>query len=99
MIEKKLSVAKQMGYLQPKQLRNYIRSGDSDVILVLCECLHRILLSHVRVKPRGLEKYRHIFEGLIKKTSSMDKRQALLLKTTGSELIQLNVKFCFIHLS
>ena len=67
MIEKKLSVAKQMGYLQPKQLRNYIRSCDSVVILVLCECRHTILLSRVSVKPRGLEKYRHIFEGIIKK--------------------------------
>ena len=99
MIEEKLFVFKQMVYLQPKQLRIYIRSCDSEVILVLYECRHRILLGHVRVKARGLEKYRHIFEGIIKKTSSMDKRRALLLTRTDSELIQLINKFCFIHLS
>ena len=39
-----------MVHLQPKQLRKYLRNCDSDVIL-----------GHVRVKVRDLEKYRHIF--------------------------------------
>ena len=49
-----------MVHAQPKQLRKYLRSRDSDVILVLCEC-------HVRVKVRGLENCRNIFEGVLKK--------------------------------
>ena len=36
--------------LQPKQLRKCLRSCDSDVILVLSECLHNVLLGHFRVK-------------------------------------------------
>ena len=88
-----------MVLLQPKQLRKYLRSCDSDAILVLCECLHNVLLGHVRVKVRDLENYRQIFEGVLKKKSSMDKRRALLLTKTGFELIQLIIKFCFIHLS
>ena len=86
--------------LQPKQLMKYLRNCDSDVILVLCECLHNVLLGHVRVKVRDLEKYRHIFESVLKKkSSSMDKRRAFFLTKTGFELIQLIIKFCFIHLS
>ena len=88
-----------MVHLQPKQLRKYLRSCDSDAILVLCECLHNVLLGHVRVKVRDLENYRHIFEGVLKKNSSTDKRRALLLTKTGFELIQLIINFCFIHLS
>ena len=42
-----------MVHLQPKQLMKYVRSSDSDVILVFCECLHNVLLRHVRVKIRG----------------------------------------------
>ena len=85
--------------MQPKQLMKYLRSCDSDVILVLCECLHNVLLGHVSVKVRDLERYRRIFEGVLKKNSSTDKRRALLLTKTGFELIQLIIKFCFIHLS
>ena len=99
MKEKKLSILKQMVHLQPNQLRKYLRSCDSDVILVLCECLHNVLLGHVRLKVRDLENYRHIFEGVLKKNSSTDKRRALLLTKSGFELIQLIIKFCFIHLS
>ena len=88
-----------MVHLQPKKLRKYLRNCDSDVILVLCECLHNVLLGYVRVKVRDLEKYRHIFESVLKKKSSMDKRRALFLTKTGFELIQLIIKFCFIHLS
>ena len=68
-----------MVHLQPKQFRKYLRSCDNDAILVLSECLHNVLLGHVRVKVRDLEIYRHIFEGVLKKKSSMDKRRALLL--------------------
>ena len=78
-----------MVHLQPKKLRKYLRNCDSDVILVLCECLHNVLLGHVRVKVRDLEKNRHIFESVLKKKSSMDKRRALFLTKTGFELIQL----------
>ena len=85
--------------LQPKQLRKYFRSCDSDVILVLCECIHNVLLGHVRVKVRDLEDNRHIIEGVLKKNSSTDKRRALLLTKSGFELIQLIIKFCFIQLS
>ena len=99
MKEKQLSILKQVVNLQPKQLRKFSRSCDSDVILVLCECLHNVFLSHVRVKVRDLETYKHIIEGVLKKNSSTDKRRALLLTKTGFELIQLNIKFCFIHLS
>ena len=49
-----------MVHLQPKQLRKDLRNCDSDVILVLCECLHNVLLGHVRVKLRDFEKYTHI---------------------------------------
>ena len=99
MKEKKFSILKQMLHLQPKQLRKNLRSSNSDVILVLCECLHSVLLAQVRVKLRDLENYRHIFEGVLKKNSSTDKRRALLLTKTGFEMIQLIIKFCFIHLS
>ena len=78
-----------MMHLQPKQLSKHLRSCDSDVILVLCECHHNVLLGHVRVKVRDLEIYRHIFEGVLKKNSSKDKRRALLLTKTGFKLIQL----------
>ena len=88
-----------MVHLQPKQLRKYLRSCDNDAILVLCECLLNVLLGHVRVKIRDLENYRHIFESVLKKNSSTDKRRALLLTKTGFELIQLIIKICFIHLS
>ena len=88
-----------MVHFQPKKLRKYLRNCDSDVILVLCECLHNVLLGHVRVKLRDLEKYRHKFERVLKKKSSMDKRRALFLTKTVFELIQLIIKFCFIHLS
>ena len=88
-----------MVHLQPKQPKKYLRNCDSDAILVLCECLHNVLLGHVRVKVRDLANYRHIFEGFLKKNSSTDKRRALLLSKTGFELIQLIIKFCFIHLS
>ena len=65
-----------MVHLQPKQFKKYVRNCDSDVILVLCECLHNVLLGHVGVKVRNrkLEKYRHIFESVLKKKSTMDKR-------------------------
>ena len=76
-----------------------MRSCDSDAILVLCESLHNVLLGHVRVKVRDLENYRHIFEDVLKKNSSRDKRRAVLLTKTGLELIQLIIKFCYIHLS
>ena len=88
-----------MVHLQSKQLRKYLRSCDSDAILVLCECLHNVLMGHVRGTVRELENYRHIFEGVLKKKSSMDKQRALLLTKTGFKLIQLIIKFCFIHLS
>ena len=88
-----------MVHLQPKQLRKYLRICDSDVILVLCECLHNVLQGHVKVKVRDLEKHRHIFESVLKKKSSMDKRRAFFLAKTGFELIQLIIEFCFIHLS
>ena len=55
MKEKKLSKLKQIVHLQPNELRKYFRSCDSDVILVLCECLLNVLLVHVRVKVRDLE--------------------------------------------
>ena len=66
-----------MVHLQPKQLKKFLRSCDSDAILVLCECLHNVLLGHVRVKVRDLENYRHMFKGVLKKKSSIDKRRAL----------------------
>ena len=66
---------KQMVHLRQKQLRIYLRSCDSDVILDLCECLHNVLLGHVRVKLRDLENYRHIFEGVVKKNSTPYKRR------------------------
>ena len=44
-----------MVHLQPKQLRNYVRNCESDFILVSCECLHNVLLGHIRVKIRDLE--------------------------------------------
>ena len=62
-----------MVQLQPKQLRKYLRSFDSDVTVVLCECLQNVLLGLVRVKVRYLENYRHIFECVLKKNSSTDK--------------------------
>ena len=88
-----------MVHLQPKESRKYLRCCDSDVMLVSCECLHKVLLSHVRVKIRDLENCKHKFEGVRKKKSSTDKRRALLLTKTGFKLIQLIIKFCFIHLS
>ena len=97
--EKKLSILKQMMHLQPKQLKKYVRSCDSDAILVLNESLHNVLLGHFRVKVRDLEKHRHIFESVLKKKSPMDKRRALLLAKNGFELIQLIIKFCLNHLS
>ena len=87
------------GAFATKKLRKYLRNCDSDVILVLCECLHNVLMGHVRVKVRVLEKYRHIIESFLKKKSSMDKRRAVFLTKTGFEMIQLIIKFCFIHLS
>ena len=57
MKEKKLSILKQMVQLRPKQVRIYLHICDSDVILVLCECLHNVLLGHVRVKVRELETF------------------------------------------
>ena len=45
-----------------KSVRKYVRNCDSDAVLVLCECLHNVLLGHVRAKLRDLEKYRHKFE-------------------------------------
>ena len=74
MKEKELSILKQMVHLQPQQLRKFLRSCDSDVILVFCEYLHNVLLGHVRVKVRDLENYIHIFQGVLKKNSSTDKR-------------------------
>ena len=56
-----------MVHLQPKQLRKYLRGCDSEVILVLCECLHNVLLGHVRVKVGDLEIYRHILKALSRK--------------------------------
>ena len=88
-----------MVYLQQKQLKKYLRSCDSDVILVIHECLHIVIQGHARVKLRNLENYRRIFEGVLKKNSSTDKRRALLLIKTGYKLMQLIIKFCFIHLS
>ena len=35
-----------------KTVKEILRSCDRDVILVLCECLHNVLLWHVRVKVR-----------------------------------------------
>ena len=64
----KIIYTKQMVHLQPKQLRKYLRSCDSDVILVLCECLHNVLLGHVRVPVGDLEIYRHILKALSRKT-------------------------------
>ena len=58
-----------MVHLQPKQLKKYLHICDSDAILVLCECLHNVLLGHVRVKVRDLENYRRIFEGVLEKKS------------------------------
>ena len=86
-----------MVYLQPKRLKKYLRSCHFDVILVLCECLHNVLLGHVRVRVRDLERYRHTFESVIRKKSSMDKQRALLLTKTAFELIQIIIKICFIH--
>ena len=74
-----------------------MRNCDSDAILVLCECLYNVLLGQVRVNVRDLENNGHIFEAVLKKNSSTDKRRAILLTKTGFELIQL-IKFCFIHL-
>ena len=76
-----------------------MRSCDSDVILVLCEFVHNVLLGHFRVNVRDLDRYRSIFVNVLKEKSSMDKRRALLLTKTGFELIQLFIKFCFMHLS
>ena len=81
-----------MVHLQAKQLRKYLRSCDSDATLVLCECLHNVLVGHVRVKVRDLENYRHLFEGVLKKNSSTDKRRALLPTKTGFEMLQLIIK-------
>ena len=87
------------GAFAAKKLRKSLRSCDSDAILVLCECLHNVLLGQVRVKARDLEKYRHIFEGVLKKKSSMVKRRPISITKAGFKLIQLIFKFCFIHLS
>ena len=65
--EKKLSILKQMMHLHPKQLRKSVRNCESYVIRVQCECLHNVLLGRVGVKVRDLEKYRHIFERVLKK--------------------------------
>ena len=72
---KNISRLKQKVHLQPKQLKNCLRSGHRYVILLICESLPNVLLFHVRVKLIYLESYRHIFEGFSKK-SSMDKRRA-----------------------
>ena len=70
-----------------------------NVILVLCECLHNVLLGHDRVKVRDLENYRHILEDVLKKNSLTNERRALLLTKPGFELIHLIINFCFVHLS
>ena len=82
-----------MVHLQPKQLEKYLHNCDSDVLLVLCECLHKScwVIRVIRVKVRDFEKYRHLFESVLKKKSSMDKRRALFLTKTGFELIQLTI--------
>ena len=67
-----------MVHLQPKQLKKYLRSCDSDVILVLCEYRQNFFLGHVRVKLKDLESYKHIFEGVLKKKSAVDKRRDFL---------------------
>ena len=78
-----------MVHLQPKHFGNTLRSGDSDVILVSCEFFHNVLLCHVRVEVTSKNKT----QGVIKKISSKDKRQAFFLANTGFELIQLIVNF------
>ena len=93
------SILKQIVQLQPKQLRKYMRGCDSDVILVICECLNNVSLRHVRVNVRVLENYRQTFERVLTKNSSTDKRRTLLQTKTGFELTQLIIKFCFIQLS
>ena len=40
------------GAFATQQLRKHLRNCDTDVILVLSECLHNVLLGHVRVKVR-----------------------------------------------
>ena len=47
-----------MVHLHPNQLRKFLPCCDSDVILVLCECLHKVLRGHVRVKVKELKKER-----------------------------------------
>ena len=79
-----------MTHLQPKHLKKYFPNCDGDVIMVLCDFLHKILLGHVRMKKGDLEGHRKIFEGA---------RRALLLTKSCFELIQINFKFCSIHLS
>ena len=93
-----LSILKKMVHLQPKHLRKYLLSCDSDVILILYESLHNVLLGHVRVKVSDLQKYRRLFEDVLKK-SLMDKGRAVMLTKTGFKLIQHIIKFCFVHLS
>ena len=46
-----------MMHLQPKLLRNFLLGSDRDVLLVICERINNVLLGHVRVKERNLEKY------------------------------------------
>ena len=87
-----------MVHWQLKESKKYLRSCDSDAILVKSECLHNVLLGHVRMKLRDLESFRRIFEDVLKKKSSVDKRRALLATETGFKLIQLIIKFWFIHL-
>ena len=65
--EGKISILKLVAILASKEPKKYFRNFDSDVVLVLCESFHNVLLGTARGKVKDLGNYSYIFEKVLKK--------------------------------
>ena len=105
MKEKNVCILKQMLQLSTPELIQFLRNAESSVLLVLCECFYNVHKGNVKVKLKDLDKYEKLFRSVLKKNTSLEKRRALFLTKSELynsllfELIQLIIRFCFVHIS
>ena len=80
---------KRLNQLSKTQLRKTLRSKrDKRVLFLLTECLYNILKGAVPVRIKKIKRYEKISNIVLRKSTTVERRRAVILSKLGLRLVQ-----------
>ena len=76
----------------------YLKSSNTQVISVVCECLFNAVNGNVPVSIPNPNKFEETYKILINPKTSLEKKTAVILSKEGFYLIRHLIYFCFKYL-